>query len=665
MKRTRIIILPLGILLLVFAITSYAQNKAQINYHFCAMNGTCFNQPPDWKARIETEEFDAYDKLSQTIDFMTNHPGFILMDSASRRYNCHGYAYSLFQGGDTLFIDWDDKLCSFNGAVIESFIQINESDVQPGDIITAVDSTVYPYTSPHSFIVVNEDTVISKFHNTPLVKHYKYDSYIANTLGLGTVFPYVYYRRIINTNSMVSGPSSINGSGTYTFTPNVTPTNCTWSVEPADMFLVSSGSGYTANLSYKTPIVYLAPKATLTFTFSYGCANHYTATKEIDLYIPTTTISGTAISDGFVIDANAVVTVTGTILSNKNARVIVPVGTRLILNGGTMTDNGNGMWSGIEVWGDKSTHQYEINGIYGQGYLELKNGAVIENAKCAVELWRPGYWNTTGGIIHATDATFRNNAKAVHALHYTNFFNGVKTSYNSYFRNCTFTIDEDYIGTETFFKHVDLSRIKGVDFKGCSFSANRNVSGVWPFCVGIGAYSASFGVDSYCESLYVITCPEEDMIRPSFHGFYQGIHASDDGGGACSFNIKNSVFDNNTCGIYALNSGYGTIVGNDFTVDCSWTCNFGIYTDETANFCIEDNTFHAKAANAGPTYGIEVVNSEGSNDIYHNDFNGLRCGNVALGEHRHESTARRHLHDARHYGRRNGLFGQGGEGVMT
>ena len=58
------------------------------------------------------------------------------------------------------------------------------------------------------------------------------------------------------------------------------------------------------------------------------------------------------------------------------------------------------MWQGIEVWGNSSTHQYEINGSYGQGYLEMRNGATIENAICAVELWRPGHYNTTGGIIH-------------------------------------------------------------------------------------------------------------------------------------------------------------------------------------------------------------------------------------------------------------------------
>ncbi len=332
------------------------------------------------------------------------------------------------------------------------------------------------------------------------------------------------------------------------------------------------------------------------------------------------------------IEEGATLTITGTVYCSQYAKIIVKPGGRLILNGGILTNSCAGeMWSGIEVWGDSSTHQYEINGSYGQGYLELKNGAVIENAKCAVELWRPDYWNTTGGIIHATDATFRNNAKAVHALHYSNVFYGVKASYNGYFRNCTFTIDEDYIGTETFYKHVDLSRVKGLSFYGCSFSANRNVTGVWPFCVGIGAYSASFGVDSYCENLNVVPCPEEDLVRPTFHGFYQGIHASDDGGGACAFSVKNSLFRKNTCGIYALNSGYGTIVGNDFTVDCNWTCNFGIYTDGVENFCIEDNTFHPQTANTGSPYGIEVVNSEGSNDIYHNDFNGLRCGNVAVG----------------------------------
>ena len=158
------------------------------------------------------------------------------------------------------------------------------------------------------------------------------------------------------------------------------------------------------------------------------------------------------------------------------------------------------MWQGIEVWGNSSTHQHEINGSYGQGYIELKNGAVIENAKCAVELWRPGHYSTTGGIIHATDATFRNNAMAVRAVCYTNHspYNNKETNYNGSFVNCSFVVNGDYLGTETFKKHVTLADVNGIGFLGCDFSANRSANGVHPYCIGISAYDAGFNVNTYC-----------------------------------------------------------------------------------------------------------------------------------------------------------------------
>lgn len=632
MQGIKIKKLLLEILFLVFATTAYTQNKSQINYHFCAMNGTCFNQPPDWKARIETEEFDSYDMLSQTIDFLAIHPDFIMIDSASKRYNCHGYAYSIFQGGDTLFIDWGDNLCSFNGANIESFVQITELDIRPGDIITAVDSTIYPYTSPHSFIVVSEDTVISKFHNKPLVKHYKYDSYIVNDLGLGTVFPYVYYRRNVNSNNSISGPSSINSSGTYTFTPDVTPTNCTWSVEPAAMFQVPTGTGYSANLSYATPFVYLAPKATITFTFSYGCENHYTVSKEFDLRIPTTTVSGNAVSEGFVIDANATVTVTGKIIGKRDAKTIVPIGSRLKIDGGTMTSEDNVMWQGIEVWGNYFTHQYFTNGSFGQGYLELKNGAVIENAKCAVELWRPDYWSTTGGIIHATDATFRNNATAVHALCYTNHHPATNSevSYNAFFNNCTFVVDDGYLGNETFHRHVTLADVSGITFSGCDFSADRRVSGVHPWCIGISAYDANFLVDSPCTSNSV-PCPDEDLDHSTFTGLCSGIRA---GGGRHprSFTVRNTLFTNNDFGIYAENTDFPTILFNDFRIGGSCDFNYGVCLRNVTGFCIEENLFRPYSKLRSTTIGIAVYHSNGVNDIYRNTFQNLSRANLALGQ---------------------------------
>ena len=334
-----------------------------------------------------------------------------------------------------------------------------------------------------------------------------------------------------------------------------------------------------------------------------------------------------------IINNGANLTIKSKLKFSKDSKIIVKPGGRLILDGCMLSNACSGeMWQGIEVWGNSSTHQYEVNGSLGQGYIELKNGAIIENAKCAVELWHPGIYSTTGGIIHATDATFRNNAKAVHALHYSNVYCGVECSYAGSFQNCTFTVDDDFIGTDTLRKHVDLSHVNGIGFTGCSFSAKRNVPGVSPYCVGIAAFSASFGVDSYCDNPNIVPCPEQDVVRPSFNGFYRGIQAVNDGGKARSFTVRNAVFDSNTCGIYALNTGFATIVNNDFTVGCGWDCDFGIYADGVANFCIEDNAFCPKVANTGSPYGILIANSQGINDVYNNDFVNLKSGNVAVGD---------------------------------
>lgn len=320
--------------------------------------------------------------------------------------------------------------------------------------------------------------------------------------------------------------------------------------------------------------------------------------------------------------------------SPENVRIYVKPSGKLFLDGATLTnlpDEQSRMWEGVQVWGNSNTHQHEVNGSFGQGYIELKNGAIIENARCAVELWHPGYYSTTGGIIHATGVTFLNNARAVHALCYANIDGGREGDYNGYFRNCSFIVDEDYIGTKAFHKHVDLAHVKGLDFWGCDFSAKRNVDSVSHYCMGIGAYEAGFRVDSYCTNTNTMPCPGEDLIPSSFYGFYRGIHVSNDGSSARAFSVRNSEFTNNTCGIFMLNTGYGTIVDNEFVVGCGSDCDFGIYADGVSGFCIEDNTFRPKATNTGSPYGIMVVNSGGVNDIYHNDFNNLRCGNVALG----------------------------------
>ncbi|MBX2909234.1 MAG: T9SS type A sorting domain-containing protein [Chitinophagales bacterium] len=73
-----------------------------------------------------------------------------------------------------------------------------------------------------------------------------------------------------------------------------------------------------------------------------------------------------------------------------NSKIIVEPGGKLIIDRGTITSACHGLWQGIEVWGNSSQHQYTYSGnqLY-QGFVELKNGAVIENAATAIFLGKP------------------------------------------------------------------------------------------------------------------------------------------------------------------------------------------------------------------------------------------------------------------------------------
>lgn len=337
-----------------------------------------------------------------------------------------------------------------------------------------------------------------------------------------------------------------------------------------------------------------------------------------------------------VINPNVTLTISCQLEMVSQSRIIIKPGGRLVVDGGTITKAlHEGQWQGIEVWGVDTLHQYIVDGKYQQGYLELKNGATIENAICAVELWQPGNYHSEGGIIHATDAVFRNNAKAVHAINYTNYVptNGNSSSYNSWFKNCEFIVDSDYIGDETFHKHIDLDRVNGISFKGCSFSVDRNVSNVASTATGIAAYSAGFSVDAYCEGI-LYPCPDEDFVRSSFSGFYSGIHTTNNASSARTFSVRSSTFTNNDMGIYAENTGYATILKNDFNVGTDASCNFGIYVSEVTSFCIEENNFHGNLQSTNDTYGIAVHNSNNYNSIYLNHFNNLTCGNIAIGNNK-------------------------------
>ena len=337
-----------------------------------------------------------------------------------------------------------------------------------------------------------------------------------------------------------------------------------------------------------------------------------------------------------VVNNGASLTVKSDLRFSEGSRIVVKKGGRLVVDGGRLAGScPDAKWKGIEVWGDSTLQQQQVNGAYLQGYLELKNGAVIEDALCAVNLQNPLDNTTTGGIVHATGALFRNNAKAVHIGHYTGHdeISGGELSYNSWFRDCVFVIDGNYLGDATFNSHVSLDGVDGVTFSGCSFSADRGVTGVSPTCYGIDAYNSLFMVNQYCGSL-TRPCPEQDLVRSSFSGFHQGVHAVGDGQRLSTPLVYQSDFSDNDIGVYCRATGFATMVGGSIAMGDDADCAIGLYADGVTGLTVEENDFGTPSGNntGTVTYGAVVIDSRTASNVHLNSFHGLDYGNLSIGQ---------------------------------
>jgi len=115
----------------------------------------------------------------------------------------------------------------------------------------------------------------------------------------------------------------------------------------------------------------------------------------------------------------AKLTIQSTIKFPPRGKIYIEPGAKLYVEGGTLTNACFNMWQGIEVWGNSSLTQTTNN----QGYVNLSDNAVIENARIAITTCKTFMngeinWLTTGGIVMAKNCTFRNNYKAVQFLTY-------------------------------------------------------------------------------------------------------------------------------------------------------------------------------------------------------------------------------------------------------
>jgi hypothetical protein len=336
-----------------------------------------------------------------------------------------------------------------------------------------------------------------------------------------------------------------------------------------------------------------------------------------------------------IVNAGKVLTINCKLLMPDYASIVIMPGGRINVDGGMITNScKQHMWGGIEVWGNSTANQFPIGGAYQQGYLDLNN-ATLENAITAVDLWKPNDYSKTGGIVRANHSTFRNNTTAVHALIYTNHYpNGTEADYAANFNYCNFDLDQNYLATNTFFKHIDLSYLKGVKFNACNFNLTPGVTGVSEWNQAIAAYSAGFNVSAVCAS-QTLPCSAYDSC--TFNGFKFGIYTSRISNTTRTFNVSRAKFTNNTYGVYVLGVTNQTVLNSRFLVgnnqaSCNNAQGYGIYFENSTGFAIEENTFtKTTGAPQANYFGVQIHNTNAADEVYRNTFNGLSYGNYGTG----------------------------------
>lgn len=329
-----------------------------------------------------------------------------------------------------------------------------------------------------------------------------------------------------------------------------------------------------------------------------------------------------------------------------DAKIIIEPGATLIVNGSSLKNLQCipfDTWQGVEVWGNSSQSQIAIPGEECfQGKLILKNESTIEHAKIAVDLWEPNNYSSTGGIVIAENSSFINNARAVRALNYSNFDPnspiGVTVWDNeSYFNNCVFDINTNYIGSETFYKHIDLSNVKGFSFKGCDFT-NTATNNISAYNCGIMAMDAGFSVEQYCNYQPCTTGDESNLS-----GFYSAVWAANERT-TNTFLVSNANFTNNAIGIKVNAVNNAAIISSNFNIgynnnpfskeEClDRAISYGIVMLGSTGFAIEENYFTTtESLLTGDYVGIYISETQATDEVYNNDFENLSYGNYAVGK---------------------------------
>jgi hypothetical protein len=327
--------------------------------------------------------------------------------------------------------------------------------------------------------------------------------------------------------------------------------------------------------------------------------------------------------------------VTGIISMSLESDIFIDRGGTLLIDGGKLTGSCNGLWNGVDLWGDRRRPQ--LKGL--QGNIRIINGGTIEFARCGIEnaIFDGSNYTYTGGIINAEDAVFKDNLIGVRFWPYHNYNPGTgKPLYNfSKFKNSEFVTSRELYDRALYPQYfIYMLEVEGINILGCNFNneleKNENPG------IGIFSTEADFIVDHYCT---VPQTPCLDYIPCRFENLEYGIKSSYITTSE-SVHIRNSEFTNNITGIYLGVSASPEVTQNVFHVRKTERVPFnesiycGLYLDRCTGYHVQENFFYTfldkQQKEDYVSVGL-VVNNSGpeNNEIYNNTFDGLYTGIIA------------------------------------
>lgn len=352
-------------------------------------------------------------------------------------------------------------------------------------------------------------------------------------------------------------------------------------------------------------------------------------------YSGTTNVtSGTWDSEDLNIDGelligpgNTLIIKNSTLKFTENSKIIIRETAKLVIDNSILTSIGDCMlWDGILVEGDDSRTQSPTS---NQGVIEIVNGTLISNAKCAVK-------SLDGGIVLARESTFRDNLIGVSIKSYhnsTNSISSLKIDNVSRIYKCSFETTDHLAqlqyNPESF---IELIVVEGVDIIGNTF-INSNQYNYLYNRRGIGVYClyAAMDLNSSCSEVipYGTNCPDEFQTKNTFTNLYCGIQLLNNAQFKTT-TIKNANFTNNSKGIDIAYHDYAVITDNQLNIPNFTYGDFeayGIWVESSHGFEIERNNSYS---NNGGRVGVIFEHVSGNTDeLYGNRYNGLQKAIVA------------------------------------